>query len=234
MLLIGTVDFTLFLYLFGALLISLSVHEASHALAAYWLGDPTPKNAGRLSLNPMAHLEPLGVVMILLVGLGWGKPVQIDAEKLKPGPKIGMALVAAAGPLSNILLAVALSIPLRLHWLRLYGDIRVPPEFLTDLPAIGYIGLGPFVQWIVWLSLALAVFNLIPMNPLDGSRLWQIILPTEWYYRIARVEIVGLFFMIGLILADRFLGTNIIAGVIFPPVEFLWRALTGMTPPIRF
>src|SRR5512140_2011597 len=92
-------------YLLIALLIALTIHEASHALVAYWLGDPAPKNMGRLSLNPFAHLEPLGVLMILVVGLGWGKPVRIEAKNLKPGPQIGMALIAIAGPISNFLLA---------------------------------------------------------------------------------------------------------------------------------
>src|SRR5512141_1330727 len=102
--LLGGLSFDL-VYLMTALLVALTVHEASHALVAYWLGDATPKNMGRLSLNPFAHLEPFGVLMIMIVGLGWGKPVRIQAENLKPGPRLGMALVAAAGPISNVLLA---------------------------------------------------------------------------------------------------------------------------------
>src|SRR5512140_3585816 len=89
-------------YILAALLVALTIHEASHALVAYWLGDPTPRENGRLSLNPFAHLDPYGALMILIVGLGWGKPVMIKAENLKPNPKVGMALVAAAGPLSNL------------------------------------------------------------------------------------------------------------------------------------
>ena len=107
---------TILAYVLVSLFLALSVHEASHALVAYWLGDSTPKQMGRLSLNPLAHLEPLGALMIIFVGLGWGKPVQIKAENLKPGPRIGMALVAGAGPISNILLAMVLAIPLRFHW----------------------------------------------------------------------------------------------------------------------
>jgi Zn-dependent protease len=165
------------IYLLIALLTALTIHEASHALVAYWLGDPTPKQNGRLSLNPFAHLDPYGALMILVIGLGWGKPVMIKAENLKPGPKVGMALVAAAGPLSNLLLAAAFAIPLRLHWFPLLGNIRIPLDFLPLGMHAAYVGIGPLLQWIVWLSLSLAVFNLIPLNPLDGSRLWQIILP---------------------------------------------------------
>lgn len=217
------------IYVLIALLIALTFHEASHALVAYWLGDSTPKKMGRLSLNPFAHLDPLGALMILLIGLGWGKPVQIDAEKLKPGPKLGMALVAAAGPISNLLLAALFVIPLRLRLFPLYGNIRIPLDFLPfGIPAV-YVGVGPLLQAIVTLSLALAIFNLIPLNPLDGSRLWEIILPTKLYYQIARVELVGLVVILGLIISDRFLGTNILAGILGPPVDFLFRKLMGFS-----
>ncbi len=220
-------------YLLIALLVALTIHEASHALVAYWLGDPTPKNMGRLSLNPFAHLDPLGALMILLIGLGWGKPVRIDAEKLKTGPKIGMALVAAAGPISNLVLALPLALILRLKLFPLYGNIRVPLDFLPINSSAIYVGLGPLVMWMVWLSLALAVFNLIPLNPLDGSRLWQIILPTRVYYQVARYEVFGLFFILALILMDRFLGTNILVSILFPPISALWRLFVGLTPPFN-
>jgi Zn-dependent protease len=221
-------------YLLIALLIGLTFHEASHALVANALGDPTPKKAGRLSLNPLAHLDPYGSLMILLVGLGWGKPVQIDAEKLRPGPKIGMALVAIAGPISNILLAAVFAIPLRLHLVSL-----LPQKiFEFNFGELGYhafyFSVGQLVLFIVWLSLALAIFNLIPLTPLDGSRLWQIVLPTKWYYQFARVEYIGLFLVLGLILSDRFFGTNILARILFPPIGFLWQMLVGMSPPFQF
>ena len=222
------------IYILLALLFVLSVHEASHALIATWLGDPTPKSMGRLSLNPFAHLEPIGVLMILTLGLGWGKPVRIDAEKLKPGAKIGMMLVAIAGPISNILLASIFSIPLRLKLFPLYPNIRIPLDFLPFGISAFYVGIGPLILWIVWLSLALAVFNLIPLSPLDGSRLWQIILPNKMYYQFARYEVFGLFIVIGLILADRFLGTNILASILYPPIGALWQWLVGTTPPFRF
>ncbi len=221
------------IYLLIALLVGLTVHEASHALVATWLGDPTPKKTGRLSLNPFAHLDPFGSLMILIVGLGWGKPVQIDAEKLKPGPKVGMALVAIAGPISNLLLASVLSIPLRLHWVSLLADIRIPLDFLPlGYPAV-YVGIGPLLMWIIWLSLALAIFNLIPLSPLDGSRLWQIILPTRWYYQVSRFELIGLAVVIGLVLSDRFFGTNILVRILFPPIGWLWRLLLGIAPPFQ-
>lgn len=220
-------------YLIVALLTALTIHEASHAMMANWLGDPTAKDAGRISLNPFAHLELLGVLMILTVGLGWGKPVMINADKLKPGPKIGMAFVAAAGPLSNLLLAFAFALPLRFHLVSLY------PEKIFELPFLPvgyqsiYYSLGRQMMYIAWLSIALAVFNLIPINPLDGSRLWQIVLPTSWYMRIARIELLGLAIVMGVVLSDRFFETNILGRILFPPMEMLWRWFVGMTPPFR-
>ncbi len=221
-------------YLLIALLVGLTFHEASHALMASILGDPTPRKAGRLSLNPLAHLDPYGSLMILLVGLGWGKPVQIDAEKLKPGPKVGMALVAIAGPISNLLLAAVLAIPLRLHLVSL-----LPQKiFGFDLGEFGYhafyFSIGQLLLFVVWLSLALAIFNLIPLTPLDGSRLWQIVLPTKWYFQFARFEYVGLFLVLGLIISDRFLGTNVLVRILFPPIGYLWQLLVGMSPPFQF
>jgi Zn-dependent protease len=217
------------LYVLVALLIALTIHEASHALAAYLLGDPTPKEMGRLSLNPFAHLDPWGALMILLVGLGWGKPVMIKAENLKPGPQVGMALVGIAGPLSNLLLAIVASIPLRFHWVSL-----LPQRFIeTDwLPAqLQFFSVGRIILYVVFISLGLAVFNLIPINPLDGSRLWEIVLPARLYQRIARVEILGLGVVIALVLSDRFLGTNILMSILGPPIRFLWWQLVGMAPP---
>lgn len=221
------------IYLLIALLVALTVHEASHALVAYWLGDPTPKNMGRLSLNPFAHLDPMGALMILVLGLGWGKPVRIDAGKLKPGPKIGMALVAIAGPLSNLALAAIVGLPLRLHWVSLLPQKILQLDFMPSGYQSLYFSFGNLILYTVWLSLALAVFNLIPINPLDGSRLWEIVLPTRWYYQVARFELIGLAVVIALVLSDRFLSTNILARVLIPPVGFLWRFLIGMTPPFQ-
>lgn len=222
------------IYLLIAFLIGFTLHEASHALVANWLGDPTPKNAGRLSINPLHHLDPYGTLMILLIGLGWGRPVQINADNLKPSPKIGMALVAIAGPMTNLLIAAIFAIPLRMHWLSLLPQKIFGFEFGDLGYQALYFSVGQMFLFIVWLSLALAVFNLIPLAPLDGSRLWQILLPTKWYFQVARYEIFGLVLVLGLILSDRFFGTNILGQILFPPIGFLWRLLVGMTPPFQF
>lgn len=217
------------IYLLTALLIALTIHEASHALAAYLLGDETPRKAGRLSLNPLAHLDPIGALMILTIGLGWGKPVMIDAAKLKPNPKIGMALVAIAGPLSNVLLGLLLAIPLRLHLFSFLPVRWIETDFLP--PELQFFSFGRIVLYTTWLCFALAIFNLIPFTPLDGSRLWQIILPDKWYYLIARFEIIGLVIVLALILSDRFGGTNILGRIIGPPIAWVWWHVVGMSPP---
>ncbi|MBI4296964.1 MAG: site-2 protease family protein, partial [Chloroflexi bacterium] len=99
-----------------ALVVGITVHEYSHALAAYRLGDATAKMQGRLSLNPLAHLDPMGTAMIFLVGFGWGKPVPVNPHMLRKGGRTGMSLVAAAGPLANLVTAALLSIPMRMRW----------------------------------------------------------------------------------------------------------------------
>lgn len=215
------------IYVLIALLVALSFHEASHALVADWLGDDTPKRMGRLSLNPFAHLDPLGSLMILLVGIGWGKPVPIDAAKLRPGPKIGMALVAIAGPITNILLAIVLALPLRFHLASF-----TPQKILVIAGQSVFFSPGLLFQIMVSLSLALALFNLIPISPLDGSRLWQIALPSRWYYVYARYEILGMFVVIGLVLADLYLHVGILELVICPPINFLWQPFVGFGHPV--
>jgi Zn-dependent protease len=214
------------IYILIALLVALSFHEASHALVALWLGDDTPKKMGRLSLNPFAHLEPIGLLMILLVGIGWGRPVQINADRLRPGPKIGMALVAIAGPITNILLAVLLALPLRFHMLTFISQ-----KILVIGGQNVYFSPGFLFQMMVTLSIGLAIFNLIPISPLDGSRLWQIALPTRWYYFYARYEILGMFVVIGLVLADLYLRIGILNQVICPPLQFLWNPIVGFGHP---
>lgn len=152
----------LFLLVAGGLVIALTIHEFAHAFVADKLGDPTPTYQGRVTLNPLAHLDPIGTLAILLVGFGWGKPVEFDPFNLKD-EKRDTALIALAGPASNLLLAGALSF------------------LLTLLPASS-LALGvlyPVVQYIVYVNVMLAVFNLVPVYPLDGSKILQSLLPPE-------------------------------------------------------
>ncbi|MBC8249030.1 MAG: site-2 protease family protein [Anaerolineales bacterium] len=209
------------LYLLIGLLVAISVHECSHAWVANQLGDPTAKNAGRLSLNPFAHLHPLGTLSLLFLGLGWGKPVPVDASRLRPGPKIGMALVGLGGPVANVLTAALLAIPLRLHL------IPFMPRRLGGF----IVSYGELVSWVVWLNIAMALFNLIPLTPLDGSRLLAVLLPSRWFEVLARYERYGLVLVLLLIVLERFTQTGFLTRILFPPIEFLWWRITNLTPP---
>jgi Zn-dependent protease len=147
-----------------ALVLSISIHEFSHAWAAYELGDPTARNLGRLTLNPVVHLDPIGALMIVFMafagwGIGWGKPVPVNPYNLRGNPRVGMGLTAAAGPFSNLVLATLFAIPLRLG---------------LSLPGL----LSAFLWTLVFTNVGLAIFNLIPLPPLDGFSVVQGLLAT--------------------------------------------------------
>lgn len=209
-------------YLGLALLVALTFHEAAHAWAADRLGDPTAREMGRLTLNPLAHLHPLGTLLLLLVGLGWGRPVPIDAERLRPSPQVGMGLVAAAGPVSNFLLALPLALLLRTREVHFY------PVMLFDTVPFSW---GLLLSWIVWLNLALALFNLIPIAPLDGSRLVMALLPRRYFYLIGRIEPYSMLFLVAAILWMRFSGEDLLGSYLLGPIKSLWWLLVNLTPP---
>ena len=206
-----------------ALLTAITVHEFSHSLVATILGDKTSRCLGRLTLNPLKHLEPSGTLMLLVVGFGWGKPVPVDHHNLR-GP-LGMTLVAAAGPLSNLVLAFLVAIPIKLGLLTwsglalgranlvLTGGMR---EALSD------------VAWMVILfNLLLAVFNLIPLAPLDGSKVVGGFVPRSKEAAYLRFERYSPLILLGLILADYLLGLGILWRVMGPIVGGLMSLATG-------
>jgi Zn-dependent protease len=162
----------------AAVLLCLTVHEVSHGLAAYALGDPTAKGERRLSLNPLRHLDPFGTLMMLLFGFGWAKPVPVDMRYFKH-PKSGMAITALAGPLSNFVLAFLALI---------LANILAPliPSSLWAERALNFLLL------LASLSVGLGVFNLLPFPPLDGSKVVESLLPDRVYYKILRYEHFGI------------------------------------------
>jgi Zn-dependent protease len=223
MLFIGLEDPILLLYLLIGFLVGFTIHESSHALMAYALGDPTAKNKGRLSLNPFVHLHPLGTLSILLLGLGWGQPVPVDATKLRPGPKVGMALVGLAGPLANLLTAAILALPLRLHL------IPFTPRKIGGF----IISYGLLLSLVVWLNIGMALFNLIPLMPLDGSRLLSVLLPSRWFNILSRYELYGLILIILLLVLERFTQTGILTRLLYSPINSVWEWLANLTSPFR-
>ena len=172
-------------YLLSALaaLIALTVHEYSHGYAAYKMGDNTAKNLGRLTLNPIKHIDPYGAICMILFHFGWAKPVPINPRNFKD-PKKGFAITAAAGPISNLVLGF-FSAPVYLLFFALVKDIDFGSKnFLFNLVDNSLT----FLYIFHILNIGLAIFNLIPVPPLDGSRLLNVILPPKLYFEIMKYE----------------------------------------------
>lgn len=168
---------TAFVYLLSTLAViflTLPIHEFSHGFVATKLGDPTPRYQRRLTLNPFAHIDYLGALLIIMVGFGWAKPVQVDTRYFK-NPKRDMAITALAGPVSNLLVAFILSFFMNLLLsLGVYSGILLYVFY--------------FLQYIAFINIYLALFNFIPIPPLDGSRILSAFLPDRLYYRLMQYE----------------------------------------------
>ena len=165
-----------------AVLIILTLHECAHALAAYKLGDPTAKNLGRLSLNPIKHLDPLGAICMVFFHFGWAKPVPINARNFKK-PKRDFALCALAGPLTNLVFAFIFAF-IYLLMFALLKDVVFTSDFLFALVE----NLLLFVYLFHVINIGIGIFNLIPIPPLDGSRILNVVLPPKYYFGIMRYE----------------------------------------------
>lgn len=176
-------------------LICITLHELSHGFVAYKLGDDTAKRAGRLTLNPIKHIDPMGLIMMIVFRFGWAKPVPVDMRKFKD-PKKGMAITALAGPVSNILIAVV--------FLFMYGLLFIPLRSMGDTG--GYI--GEMLSITAYLSAALAVFNIIPVPPLDGSKVLGALLSDQAYWKLMRYERYGMILLIAVLLLVNNLNIN--------------------------
>ena len=207
-----------------SLVVAITIHEFSHALVANSLGDDTGKRLGRLSLNPKRHLDPMGTVMMLIVGFGWGKPVPVNQHRLAHGPR-GMTLVAAAGPLSNLMLAFLLAIPFKL------GVLDWSPLSLNRIAHVmeGGLreGMADVVGLVIFFNLILAVFNLIPLAPLDGSKVVGGLIPRHQAAAYARLERNGPLILVAIIMLDYIVGLGILWGIIGPVVRGLTSAAVG-------
>ena len=204
-----------------ALVVAITFHEFSHAVSATGLGDPTPRYQGRLSLNPKDHLDPVGSLMILFAGFGWGKPVQVSPWQLRPGPRPGMALVSLAGPLANVALAALAAIPIRA------GIVDTGRVGFTLFRGDGGDVAGYVLGSIVFWNLLLAAFNLIPVAPLDGFKVALGILPREMAASFARTERYGPVILLLVIASDWVLGTRILASIVGPIINALSTLVLG-------
>lgn len=176
-------------------LVCITLHELAHGLVAYKLGDNTAKEAGRLTLNPLRHIDIMGLAMMVLFKFGWAKPVPVNMRKFK-NPKRGMAITAAAGPLSNLLIAAVI--------LFLYGLLAIP------LDKLGNTGeyLSQMLYLTAYLSVALALFNVIPIPPLDGSKVLYAFLSDEAYWKLMRYERYGMLLLVALLFMLNNLNVN--------------------------
>jgi Zn-dependent protease len=203
-----------------ALVVSISIHEFSHAWAAYEMGDPTARNLGRLTLNPVVHFDPIGALMIVFMafsgwGIGWGKPVPVNPYNLRGDPRVGMGLTAAAGPFSNLVLATLFAIPVRLG---------------LSMPAALYT----FLQILVYTNVGLAIFNLIPLPPLDGFNVVQGLLATfrtrwarEWGNMLDRLAPYGPVLLLALLSIGWFLPLNPLGWLLRGPTRAIVNLILG-------
>jgi Zn-dependent protease len=187
-----------------SLLIAITVHEFSHAMMANRLGDPTAKRLGRLSLNPVKHLDPLGTLMLFLVGFGWGKPVPINPNYFRMNPRRGMAISALAGPLSNFALAALLGVLVRVGVV----DWHSPWSWLFQPFASWEAGwvAADIIGYVILLNLILGVFNLIPIPPLDGFNIAVGVLPRRQAAAMARLQQYGPLLLLLLVFLGYFTG----------------------------
>ena len=190
-----------------AAIISLTVHESAHGLVALWLGDDTAKCMGRISLNPLRHIDVFGLIMLATVKFGWAKPVPIDIRRFK-NPKTGMALSALAGPLSNVLLALFATLGVRVFLL----------AYKTSAADVWYY-LALFFACLQLVNAGLAVFNLIPIPPLDGSKILAIVLPKQAHAFLMKYERYGFLVLAALMFSGSldipltFLRSGLISGL---------------------
>jgi len=189
----------------AGLIAAITVHECAHALVAYRLGDPTAKLQGRLTLNPLAHLDPVGTIALLLLGFGWGKPTPFDPYNLR-NIKRDSALISVAGAASNFLLALLLSAP----YLILHFTNQVTPQIA---------GFYSIISAAILVNVLLGIFNLIPIHPLDGFKVLAGLLPKSWYLDFMQMERYGIFILLLLLV------TNTISKIILPLAAFVFGIL---------
>ena len=194
-----------------ALIVGITVHEFSHAWSATQLGDYTARGQGRLTLNPLAHLDPLGTILIFVAGFGWGRPTPVTPSNIRIGERAGMALVALAGPISNMIVATLAALPFRLGTVSFRGGID--SQILEAL--------------ILW-NVVLAIFNLLPIAPLDGFKVVLGILPRAAAALFERTERFGMVILMVIVLVDVLTPLRILSVILLPAIRTIAGLLLGL------
>lgn len=201
------------------LLTAFAVHEFAHAWAADRFGDPTPRNNGRLTLNPMAHLDPMGSLMLIAVGFGWAKPVPINPYALTRRSSAAVMWVSLAGPASNFLMALLASIPFQLGLVSQFGAFSNPGQILPSFDKL----LWEFV----YINLLLMLFNLIPLAPLDGEKILYYLLPVSGQKVMDNIHPYGPLILLAVVFLGPVLGVQVLGSIIGPPLTAMMSVLTG-------
>ena len=193
------------------LLTAIPVHESAHGLVSLWLGDPTAKNAGRITLNPFRHFDLMGTLCLILGGIGWAKPVPINPNYYR-NRKAGMALSALAGPVSNFIMATLSLILLKVIFVMLgfFPMLRLGDTILQFIFLVLYT--------MVITNVVLCIFNMLPVPPFDGSRIYLIFLPEKWYFGIMKYEriiMIAVFLILFAGILDRPLGIAYQSVIVF-------------------
>ncbi len=199
------------------LLIAFPVHELAHAWTADYFGDDTPRMNGRLTLNPLAHLDPIGSLLLLVAWFGWAKPVPVNPYVLQRKAPSALMWVSLAGPASNLLMAIIAAIPFRLGLVSIYDAqlamVNASNQFFPTLPQILYL--------FIYINLLLMLFNLIPIPPLDGDKIADYFFPPSWSRFLETIRPYGPMILMAVV----FLG--ILGKIIDPPLSFLMMLLVG-------
>ncbi len=205
------------------LLTAFSVHEFAHAWTANYFGDETPRINGRLTLNPLAHLDPMGSLLLVVAGFGWAKPVPVNPYTLRRSAPSAMMWVALAGPLSNFLMALLASLPFQLNLVSLddlYASFAAQGNSFLPTPT-------GFLWEFITINLVLMLFNLIPIPPLDGDKIAEFFLPPAWKDRMAGIRPYGPMILIVLFMVGPYLGIDIFGWILGPPLRFLINLLVS-------